>query len=140
LSGTVLIYGATGYTGKLIAKVAAGSGARPILAGRNLEKVQATKPLGLASRAFDLGDPGHIDAGIKDASAVLCIAGPFSTTSKPMADACLRNHVHSRGTPKLSRIAQLDQRTSLPDQCLHSAETDVRPPRRKVLAVLVTTQ
>ena len=27
----------------------------------------------------------------------------------------------------LSRIAQLDQRTALPDQCLHSAEADVRP-------------
>ena len=32
---------------------------------------------------------------------------------------------------QLSRIAQLDQRTALPDQCLHSAEADVRPPRRK---------
>jgi hypothetical protein len=31
----------------------------------------------------------------------------------------------------LSRIAPLDQRTALPDQCLHSAEADVRPPRRK---------
>ena len=31
----------------------------------------------------------------------------------------------------LSRIGQLDQRTALPDQCLHSAEADVRPPRRK---------
>jgi hypothetical protein len=31
----------------------------------------------------------------------------------------------------LSRIAQLDQRTALPDQCLLSAEADVRPPRRK---------
>jgi pyruvate dehydrogenase E2 component (dihydrolipoamide acetyltransferase) len=31
----------------------------------------------------------------------------------------------------LSRIAQLDQRTALPDQCLHSAEADVRPPWRK---------
>jgi hypothetical protein len=29
------------------------------------------------------------------------------------------------------RIAQLDQRTALPDQCLHSAEADVRPPRTK---------
>ena len=28
----------------------------------------------------------------------------------------------------LSRIAQLDQRTALPDQCLRSAEADVRPP------------
>src|SRR6478672_5839566 len=32
---------------------------------------------------------------------------------------------------RLSRIAQLDQRTALPDQCLHSAEADVRSPRRK---------
>jgi short subunit dehydrogenase-like uncharacterized protein len=95
LSGTVLIYGATGYTGKLIAKVAAGQGAHPILGGRDLEKVQAiAKPLWLAFRAFDLRDPGRIDAGIKDVSVVLCVAGPFSTTSKPMADACLRNRVH----------------------------------------------
>src|SRR5713101_2415845 len=35
------------------------------------------------------------------------------------------------GRAGLSRIAQLDQRTALPDQCLHSAEADVRPPRRK---------
>jgi hypothetical protein len=32
----------------------------------------------------------------------------------------------------LSRIAQLDQRTALPDQCLHSAEADVRPPKEEV--------
>ena len=31
----------------------------------------------------------------------------------------------------LSRITQLEQRTALPDQCLHSADADVRPPRRK---------
>ena len=31
----------------------------------------------------------------------------------------------------LSRIAQLDQRTALPDQCLYSAEAEVRPQRRK---------
>ena len=35
------------------------------------------------------------------------------------------------GQSVLSRVAQLDQRTALPDQCLHSAEADVRPPRRK---------
>ena len=95
MSGTILIYGATGYTGKLIAKVAADQGSQPILAGRDFEKVQAiAKPLGLASRSFDLRDPNRIDAAIKDVSVVLCVAGPFSATSKPMANACLRNRVH----------------------------------------------
>jgi hypothetical protein len=32
---------------------------------------------------------------------------------------------------RLSRIALLDQRAALPDQCLHSAEADVRSPRMK---------
>ncbi len=94
MNGTILIYGATGYTGKLIAKAAA-QGARPILAGRNLAKVNAVaRPLGLKARAFDLGDPARIDAAIKDVSVVLNVAGPFSATSRPMAHACLRNRVH----------------------------------------------
>ena len=43
----------------------------------------------------------------------------------------LANHTGKAGRPagiSLSRIAQLDQRTALPEQCLHSAEADVRPP------------
>ena len=94
MSGTILIYGATGYTGRLIAKTAVERGARPILAGRNLGKVKrVAEPLGLPARAFDLADPAGADAGIRDVAAVLCVAGPFSATSRPMADACLRNRV-----------------------------------------------
>ena len=74
--------------------MAADQGARPILAGRNLEKVEAVaNPLGLTARAFDLRDPGRIDAAIGDVSVVLCVACPFSATSRPVADACLRNRV-----------------------------------------------
>jgi len=42
-----------------------------------------------------------------------------------------RERHRRRAQAQLSRIAQADQRTVLPDQCLHSAEADVRPPRRK---------
>ena len=95
MNGTILIYGATGYTGRLIAKAASDKGARPILAGRNLDKVKrVAEPLGLSARTFDLGDPARIDAAVKDVSVVLCAAGPFSATSRPVADACLRNRVH----------------------------------------------
>ncbi len=95
MNGAILIYGATGYTGRLIAKAASDRGARPILAGRNLDKVKrVAEPLGLSARAFDLGDPARTDVAIKDVSVVLSAAGPFSATSRPVADACLRNRVH----------------------------------------------
>jgi short subunit dehydrogenase-like uncharacterized protein len=95
VNGTILIYGATGYTGKLIAKAAGRRGAHPILAGRNLGKVNAAaRSLALKARAFDLDDPTSLDSAIKDVSVVLCAAGPFSATSRPVADACLRNRVH----------------------------------------------
>jgi short subunit dehydrogenase-like uncharacterized protein len=95
MTDTILIYGANGYTGKLIARTASDLGLTPILAGRNAEKVSAVaEPLHLPSRAFDLADPGAIDAGLDGVAVVLCIAGPFSATSRPMADACIRRGVH----------------------------------------------
>ncbi|WP_428486343.1 saccharopine dehydrogenase family protein [Rhodopila sp.] len=95
MSGNILIYGATGYTGKLAARMAHARGLKPILAGRNSDKLEAVAgPLGLAWRAFDLADPARLDAGLEDVAVVLCIAGPFSATSRPVADACIRRHVH----------------------------------------------
>jgi short subunit dehydrogenase-like uncharacterized protein len=95
MTGKVLIYGASGYTGKLIARVAIERGLRPILAGRNLERIRAVaEPLGLAWQGVDLADRVQLDATLKKVAVVLCDAGPFSATSRPMADACIRNHVH----------------------------------------------
>jgi short subunit dehydrogenase-like uncharacterized protein len=90
-----LIYGATGYTGKLTARTAKEKGLKPILAGRNEAKLKAiAEPLGLQYRAFDLSERTKLDAALAEVDAVLHIAGPFSATSKPMADACLRTATH----------------------------------------------
>ena len=95
MTGPVLLYGATGYTGKLVARTALEQGLRPILAGRNAEKLRAVaEPLGLTWRAFDLADTGRLDDALKDVAVVLCIAGPFSATSRPITDACIRQRVH----------------------------------------------
>ena len=40
MNGAILICGATGHTGNLIATTAADQGARPILAGRYLDRVK----------------------------------------------------------------------------------------------------
>ena len=90
-----MIYGANGYTGALTARMAVAQGLRPVLAGRNADAVEAlAAELGLDARVFDLTDPAAVDAGLAEMAVVLHCAGPFTRTSKPMADACLRTGVH----------------------------------------------
>src|SRR5581483_8246026 len=90
-----LLYGANGYTGELIAKLAKARGETPVLAGRNAEAVaRIAEPLGFSHRAFGLDDPAAVDAGLDGTKLVLHCAGPFSRTSAPMVDACLRRGVH----------------------------------------------
>lgn len=94
-SDGVLIYGANGYTGELVARHAVARGLRPVLAGRTRERVAplATE-LGLEARAFGLDDGAALAAGLGGARVVIHCAGPFSHTAKAMADACLAAKVH----------------------------------------------
>ena len=59
---------------------------------------QSSKPsptrLASSYRAFELSDSSRLDAALGEVDAVLHIAGPFSATCKPMADACLRTRTH----------------------------------------------
>ncbi len=90
-----LIYGVTGYTGGLVAERAKELGMSPVLAGRNAEKTRAlAERLGFPWRAFPLDDRAALDLALAEVDVVLHIAGPFSATSKPMADACLRTKTH----------------------------------------------
>ena len=90
-----LIYGANGYTARLIVAEAVRRGLKPILAGRNAAALQ---PLGLQHglpvRVFDLGVPQDVAAGLQDVSLVLHCAGPFSATSAPMLEGCIATGTH----------------------------------------------
>lgn len=89
---TWMVYGANGYTGRLIAELAVQRGERPILAGRSHEKVEPiAAALGLEHRAFDLS---QARAHLEDVDAVVHCAGPFAHTSTAMVDACLRTRTH----------------------------------------------
>ena len=90
-----MIYGATGYTGSLIAREAVRQAMRPILAGRSSEKlVPLASELGVEYRAFSLDPSGAIADGIRGIHTLLNCAGPFSQTARLMADACLRAGTH----------------------------------------------
>ncbi len=95
MESNFLLYGATGYTGALIARAAVERGLRPVLAGRDPAKImpQAAK-LGLAHRCFPLEDTTALEAALVDVPVALHCAGPFSHTSRRMADACLRTKTH----------------------------------------------
>jgi short subunit dehydrogenase-like uncharacterized protein len=95
MTGPWLLYGANGYTGELIARLAAAHGHHPVLAGRRADAVCAVSDeLELPRRLFGLEEPARIDEGLAGMSLVLHCAGPFSRTSRPMADACLRTGTH----------------------------------------------
>lgn len=87
-----LLYGATGRTGALIAEEAVARGHRPVLAGRDPERLRR-----LAER-LDLtwvaGPATELARLIGDARLVLLTAGPFGATSPPVLRACLDAGVH----------------------------------------------
>lgn len=90
-----LLYGANGYTGKLVAHLCRERNLRPILAGRDKSTIeQLAAEHNLEHRVFALDDSAKMDAALSEVAVVLHCAGPFSRTSKPMADACLRTKTH----------------------------------------------
>jgi saccharopine dehydrogenase (NAD+, L-lysine-forming) len=90
-----MVYGANGYTGRLIARVAGGRGERPVLAGRSAEKLEPlARELGLEHRVVPLDDQDRLCEALGDVDAVVHCAGPFSLTSEPMVDACLATNTH----------------------------------------------
>ena len=89
-----MIYGANGFTGELTARRAKMQGMKPILAGRNEEKIKAlADELDLSFRCFSLEDKALAEY-IRDVSVVVHSAGPFSKTAKPMMKACIKANTH----------------------------------------------
>jgi short subunit dehydrogenase-like uncharacterized protein len=90
-----LVYGANGYTGRLVARLAASRGEHPVIAGRAADEVgRLAKELALEHRVFALDDASAVDRGLEGMAVVLHCAGPFSRTYQAMADACLRTRTH----------------------------------------------
>ncbi|TAE30473.1 MAG: saccharopine dehydrogenase [Cytophagales bacterium] len=92
---TFLLYGANGYTARLIIERAERFGLTPILAGRDEAKVKVlAMKHHLEYRVADLGDANALDAALEGVGVVLHCAGPFSKTAGAMQQACLRTQTH----------------------------------------------
>ncbi|MGC5170062.1 saccharopine dehydrogenase family protein [Microbacterium sp. DT81.1] len=86
----IVLYGASGYTGSLVAGQLVAAGARPVLAGRRraaLEEV--ARPLGLEVRVGGLETPP-----LEGADILLNCAGPFAVTQPPLLRASIARGIH----------------------------------------------
>src|SRR5689334_19474570 len=86
-----MIYGAYGFTGRLIVEEAVRSGHRPVLAGRDAERLKAlAEPLGLEVLPLSLDDPASLRAAAQSTSLIFNAAGPFSETGPKIIETCLK--------------------------------------------------
>lgn len=100
----LMIYGATGYTGRMAAKYAKAAGTPVVLAGRTEESLsRLAAELGVEYRVFGLDEAAAIDKGLAYISVLLNCAGPFLRTAGALMRASLRNGVHY-----LDTAAELD--------------------------------
>jgi saccharopine dehydrogenase (NAD+, L-lysine-forming) len=94
-SGRVLLYGATGFSGRQLAERLQGLGIDVVLAGRNHGRLaEMAARSNLDFRVFTLESGPPIDAALRDIQIVLHAAGPFQRTALPMMAACIRTGTH----------------------------------------------
>jgi saccharopine dehydrogenase (NAD+, L-lysine-forming) len=95
MTGRALVYGATGYSGRLVAERMRDAGIDVVLAGRDAAKVgRLAAALALPCRTFGLRAGEPIDDALSDIAVVIHAAGPFQQTAAPMMAACIRTGTH----------------------------------------------
>ncbi|WP_250623110.1 saccharopine dehydrogenase NADP-binding domain-containing protein [Pinirhizobacter soli] len=104
----VVVYGASGHTGQLVAGELVARGHEPLLAGRNhgaLERV-ANGLKGVSSIAVaEVGDAKALHAILEGAGVLINCAGPHGDTSFPLALAAIDSGVHYLDTNAVEQVA-----------------------------------
>lgn len=75
----IVVFGATGYTGTLLARALVKRGARPVLAGRSKEKLSslAAQLGGLETHVADVSNPASIQSALRAGDVLVSTVGPF---------------------------------------------------------------
>jgi short subunit dehydrogenase-like uncharacterized protein len=95
--GPIALYGATGYTGRLVAAELAESGTDFVLSGRDEAKLEAlAEELGRTSsvQAASIDDPSSLRSVFEGCTAVINCAGPFSLYGEPVLKAAIETGTH----------------------------------------------
>ena len=95
-SPSILVVGATGFTGRLVCLALARRGLAFAVGGRDRAKVErlASEVGAAEARVIDLGDAGSITSSIEGRRVVCACAGPFAKIGEPVLATCARGGVH----------------------------------------------
>jgi short subunit dehydrogenase-like uncharacterized protein len=90
-AGRIVLFGATGYTGRLTAHAMVARGARPVLAGRSPERLAdlARDLGGLETATADVHQPHTLRALVKRGDVLVTTVGPFTRWGDAAVDAAV---------------------------------------------------
>lgn len=108
-----MLYGATGFSGTLIAEAARQRRLPLLLAGRDAGRLsRVARRLHCPHRVLPLDEPEPLAAALAGVEVVLNAAGPFAATAPPLLEACLRSGTHyldiAGELPVLELLARCD--------------------------------
>ena len=123
----VVVYGATGHTGRFVVAELLARGFVPVVSGRDAARLEALagERGEVAVRPATVDDPGSLDRALAGAAAVVNCAGPFAVTGGPVVEAALR-----AGIPYVDVAAEIEANVAMfADQAEAAlkAETPVVP-------------
>jgi short subunit dehydrogenase-like uncharacterized protein len=111
-SGRILLFGATGHTGRSAARILVAAGRRPVLVGREVGRLRALGAElggGLPIEVADLTVPDSLGGGlIERGDVVVSAAGPFQRLGGPLLAAAAEAgavYLDSSGEPPFVREA-----------------------------------
>jgi short subunit dehydrogenase-like uncharacterized protein len=97
MAARIVLFGATGYTGALVAEALVERGARPVLAGRSEERLAALAGRlggGLETARADVADPPSVRALVQRGDVLVSTVGPFTRFGAPAVEAALDAGAH----------------------------------------------
>jgi short subunit dehydrogenase-like uncharacterized protein len=108
VAGRIIVFGATGYTGRLTAEALVARGARPVLAARNVERLRSLGDElgGLEIAVADVARPESVGALVEKGDVLVSTVGPFARFGDAAADAAIASGAHyldSTGEPPFIR-------------------------------------
>jgi len=104
MAGRIVVFGATGYTGRLVSEALVKRGVRPLLAGRSadrLAELASSLGGGFDTAVADVDRPETVRALVSSGDVMVSTVGPFSKWGEPAVQAAI-----SAGVPYLDSTGE----------------------------------